>query len=115
MPANRHRRRQIGTPVAIFGNRSAGHGKGSCSHEESSLKDLAPEVFKQSSPHRIAVSLKPSAQQKHRRKSEPFRSAMSMLNFYINRTGRTLGKKQVAVLERAKTELRQVFHKTAGQ
>ena len=77
--------------------------------------DLSQDLFKQSSPHRIAVSLKQSAEKSRRRKSEPFRSAMSMLNFYINRAGRNLGKKQLAVLERAKTELRQVFHRPADK
>ena len=46
-----------------------------------------------------------------RRKSEPFRSAMSMLTFYINRAGRNLSKKQLAILDRAKTELRLAFHR----
>lgn len=75
----------------------------------SDAMDLEPEVFKQSSPRRIAQSLKRSAERSRRRKSEPFRSAMSMLNFYINRAGRKLPKKQRVVLERAKTELRRAF------
>jgi len=73
--------------------------------------DLEPGVFKQTSARRIACSLKQSAQRSRRHKSEPFRPAMSMLNFYINRAGRTLTKRQLAVLERAKTELRALFHR----
>jgi hypothetical protein len=76
---------------------------------ESDALDLQRDVFKQSNPHRIALSLKRSAEQSRRRKSEPYRSAMSMLTFYINRAGRNLPKKQLAVLERAKVELRRVF------
>ena len=78
---------------------------------KSDAMDLQRDVFKQSNPRRIAASLKRSAERSRRRKSEPFRSAMSMLNFYINRAGRKLPKKQLAVLERAKDELRRVFHR----
>jgi hypothetical protein len=77
----------------------------------SNAMDLQRDVFKQSNPRRIAQSLKRSAEQSGRRKSEPYRSAMSMLNFYINRAGRNLPKRQLAVLERAKDELRRVFHR----
>lgn len=73
--------------------------------------DLEPSVFKQSNPRRIALSLKRSAEASHRRKSAPYRSAMSMLTFYINRAGSGLSKKQKGVLQRAKTELRKVFHR----
>jgi len=79
----------------------------------SNAMDLEPDVFEQGSASRIAASLKRSAQRSTRRKSEPFRSAMSMLNFYINRAGRHLGTKQRAVLERAKSKLRQLFHRPA--
>ena len=75
--------------------------------------DLEPDLFKRSDPKAIARSLKRSAERSRRRKSEPFRSAMSMLNFYINRAGRKLPKKQRAVLERAKDELRVAFHRPA--
>ena len=77
----------------------------------SNAMDLQRDVFKQSNPRRIAQSLKRSAEQSRRRKSEPYRSAMSMLNFYINRAGHNLPKRQLAVLERAKDELRRVFHR----
>ncbi|CAN5543903.1 hypothetical protein BH09PSE5_BH09PSE5_25890 [soil metagenome] len=79
--------------------------------ENSDAMDLKGDVFKQSNPRTIARSLKASAERSKRRKSEPFRSAMSMLNFYINRAGRNLSRKQRGVLERAKTELRRAFHR----
>jgi len=71
--------------------------------------DLEPGVFLLEDPRRIARSLKRSAEASHRRKSTPFRSAMSMLTFYINRAGETLPEKRRTVLEEAKTELRKVF------
>jgi hypothetical protein len=82
--------------------------------QESDALDLPPDLFKESDPHAIALGLKHSAEHSHRRKSAPFNSAMSMLNFYINRGGRTLSKKQLAVLERAKDELRALFHRPAA-
>src|SRR5436190_20176462 len=75
--------------------------------------DLEADVFKRADPKAIARSLKRSAERSRRRKSEPFRSAMSMLNFYINRAGRKLPMRQRAVLERAKDELRVAFHRPA--
>ena len=77
--------------------------------QNSDALTLEPEVFKQSSPRRIALSLKRSADSSKRRKATPFQSAMSMLNFYINRAGRGLSAGQKAVLQRAKGELREVF------
>ena len=77
--------------------------------ERSDALDLEKSVFAQKDPHRIALSLKRSAERSKRRKSEPYRSAMSMLVFYINRAGKGLPKRQVAVLERAKGELRKAF------
>lgn len=80
----------------------------------SNALDLDRSVFTWHDPHKIALSLKHSAEHSHRRKSEPYRSAMSMLTFYINRAGDNLGTKQRRVLERAKDELRAVFgRKTA--
>ena len=73
--------------------------------------DLQVDVFKRADAKAIARSLKRSAERSHRRKSEPFRSAMSMLNFYINRAGKKLPMKRRAVLERAKDELRVTFHR----
>jgi hypothetical protein len=76
---------------------------------ESNALDLEPSVFRQTSPRRIAASLKCSAEHSRRRKAKPFQSAMSMLNFYINRAGKNLTARQKAVLERAKHELRRAF------
>jgi hypothetical protein len=75
--------------------------------------DLDRSVFTWKDPKRIARSLKRSAEHSHRRKSEPYRSAMSMLTFYINRAGDNLGKRQRRVLEHAKTELRRLYHRPA--
>ena len=71
--------------------------------------DLEPGVFTQRSARAVAQSLKRSADRSRRRKSAPFRSAMSMLNFHINRAGRTLSAVQKRVLERAKDELRRLY------
>ena len=77
--------------------------------EESHALDLEAGVFTFDDPADIARSLKRSAECSDRRKSEPFRSAMSMLTFYINRAGRRLHASQLARLEAAKDELRALF------
>jgi hypothetical protein len=77
--------------------------------KHSDALDLDRGVFKKSNPRQIALSLKRSAQRSTRRKGTPYQSAMSMLNFYINRAGRSIGAKQKRVLTRAKGELREVF------
>jgi Protein of unknown function (DUF3175) len=77
----------------------------------SNALDLEPGVFKKRNPREVALSLKRSAEQSPRRKASPFQSAMSMLNFYINRAGSGLPAKQKEVLQRAKNELRQQFHR----
>ena len=77
--------------------------------ETSDALDLEAGVFALKDPRLIAESLKRSAEASHRRKTEPFRSAMSMLNFYINRAGSQLSKAQRARLERAKEELRDLY------
>jgi phosphoenolpyruvate carboxylase len=74
--------------------------------KHSNALDLENSVFTWQNPRRIAASLKQSAEHSHRRKSEPYRSAMSMLTFYINRAGTGLSKHQRDVLEQAKDELR---------
>jgi len=79
--------------------------------ETSDAMTLQRDVFKLDDPHKIAQSLKRSAERSHRRKSEPYRSAMSMLTFYINRAGSNLPAKQKRVLQRAKDELRKLFGK----
>jgi len=76
---------------------------------ESDALDLKHGVFKQTSAKKIAASLKRSAEQSTRRKSGAYRSALSMLTFYINRAGKTLPKTQRERLERAKVELRREF------
>ncbi len=73
--------------------------------------DLEEGVFTWQDPKRIAKSLKQSAEQSLRRKATLFQSAMSMLNFYINRAGKNLPVKQKKILERAKVELRKLFSK----
>jgi hypothetical protein len=73
--------------------------------------DLESGVFTQRSPHAIALSLKRSALASQRRKTNPYRSALSMLTFYVNRAGRTLSAARRRRLERAKDELRAVFGK----
>jgi len=77
----------------------------------SNALDLEPNVFTKKSAHRIALSLKRSAERSARRKAAPYQSAMSMLNFYINRAGSGLSKSQKNVLVHAKSELRKIFHK----
>jgi hypothetical protein len=77
--------------------------------ETSDALDLEEDIFKSRSAKRIAASLKHSAEQSHRLKSSPFQSAMSMLNFYINRAGKNLPASRKRVLEAAKAELRRLF------
>ena len=76
---------------------------------ESDALDLDKGVFKQASPKKIAASLKRSAERSKRRKSDPYRSAMSMLTFYINRGGRNLSASRKRTLNKAKDELRAQF------
>ena len=76
---------------------------------ESDAMDLKKGVFKQTSAKKIAASLKRSAEHSRRRKSGAYRSALSMLTFYINRAGKTLPKTQRERLERAKVELKHQF------
>jgi hypothetical protein len=75
----------------------------------SNALDLDRKVFTWKNPRRIAKSLKRSAQKSSRKKGTPYQSAMSMLNFYINRAGRNLSTERRRVLSRAKVELRQLF------
>ena len=79
--------------------------------QTSNALDLESSVFTSASPRRIAASLKRSAEKSRRRKASPFQSAMSMLNFYINRAGRNLPTKQKRILSEAKGELRRLFGK----
>ncbi|PTQ12788.1 hypothetical protein CLG96_01170 [Sphingomonas oleivorans] len=77
--------------------------------ERSNALDLEDHVFALDDPAEIARSLKRSAERSARRKATPFRSAMSMLSFYINRAGRNLPAERRARLEAAKAELRRAF------
>ena len=77
--------------------------------EHSHAMDLEPKVFSKSSPRAIARSLKQAAERSHTRKSAPFRSAMSMLTFYINRAGKQLPAVDRKKLGDAKDELRKLF------
>jgi hypothetical protein len=75
----------------------------------SNALDLEPGVFTWPDPRDIALSLKRSAERSERRRSDPFRSAMSMLSFYVNRAGTSLDPAQRERLEAAKDELRALF------
>jgi uncharacterized protein DUF3175 len=75
----------------------------------SNALDLKRAVFTESSPRKVALSLKRSAEASRRRKGTPYQSAMSMLTFYINRAGKNLPASKKRVLVRAKDELRKAF------
>lgn len=77
--------------------------------EHSDAMDLEDHIFKSDDPREIAASLKHSAERSHRRKAEPYQSAMSMLTFYINRAGDNLSQTERKVLEQSKQELRKAF------
>lgn len=79
--------------------------------QTSDALDLEQGVFSQPDARRIASSLKRSAERSSRRKAEPFRSAMSMLSFFINRGGKNLPAARKRVLEEAKVELRKIFQR----
>ena len=75
---------------------------------------LEPAVFEKDDPKAVAMSLKRSADRSRTRKAGPFRSAMSMLTFYINRAGKNLPAGQKKVLEQAKDELRELYGREPG-
>jgi hypothetical protein len=77
--------------------------------KHSNALDLKRDIFKGKNPRDIALSLKRSAELSKRRKGTPYQSAMSMLNFYINRAGKNLPQRQKQILERTKDKLREVF------
>lgn len=79
--------------------------------KHSNALDLQSKIFTKDDPHAIALSLKRSANKSRRRKGSPYQSAMSMLNFYINRAGDNLSETQKKKLEKVKTELRIVFNR----
>ena len=76
---------------------------------ESNALDLQKGVFSKSDPKAVARSLKRSAERSKRRKADPYRSALSMLTFYINRAGKNLSASRKKALLRAKGELRHAF------
>ena len=82
--------------------------------EESDVLTLEEGVFKKPTPRAVALSLKRSADRSRRRKSEPYRSAMSMLVFYINRAGKGLSKSEKQKLEKAKDALRALYGRDTG-
>jgi len=79
--------------------------------KNSNALDLESGVFTWKNPKKIALSLKSSAELSKRRKALPYQSAMSMLNFYINRAGKNLSRSQKKILEKTKRELRKLFKK----
>jgi hypothetical protein len=83
--------------------------------QTSNALDLEPDVFTKSSARAIAYSLKHSAESSTRRKGGAYQSAMSMLNFYINRAGRNLSPSRRRILERAKQELRKAFGRASSR
>ena len=82
--------------------------------QHSNALDLEQGVFTLEDPKKIAASLKRSAEASKRRKADPYRSAMSMLTFYINRAGKSLTKADRDRLEKAKDELRKAFGRRQG-
>lgn len=92
--------------------RTAGRRWSSSVTRHSNAMDLEPQVFRRS-PREIARSLKRSVERSTRLKSTPFRSAMSMLNFYENRAGRSLSSSRKQAIHQAKDELRKLFGRPA--
>ncbi len=82
--------------------------------ETSNALDLEQGVFGFKEPKKIALSLKKSAEESKRRKGTPYQSAMSMLNFYINRAGKNLSDEHRKTLEQAKIELRKLFQESTN-
>lgn len=82
---------------------------------QSNAMDLEAGVFTKKDPRQIALSLRRSAEASARRKIDPYRSAMSMLVFYINRAGKNLPASRKKILEKAKDELRKLYGKSEGK
>ena len=101
-------KRKIGTDMVTHAAKKKSRWSARVTARSDAL-DLEPKVFRWTNPRRIALSLKRSAETSKRRKGTPYQSAMSMLNFYINRAGKNVPKTRKRVLERAKDELRDVF------
>ena len=122
--ARKSARKGAGKGVRATAARKAGPARRSSSSKQASPKrwsqrvtresdalDLQRGVFTLRDPKRIAASLKRSAESSSRRKTGAYRSALSMLTFYINRAGKTLPKTQRDRLQRAKSELKRQFHR----
>lgn len=104
----RHARTRVADKTETDRGRTNRYWSGEVTRNSNAL-DLERDVFTWDDPQKIARSLKRSAEASQRRKSPPFRSAMSMLVFYLNRAGRNLSDERKGVLERAKNELRREF------
>jgi len=100
------------TPKKRHHSRKTAHRWSGRVTRQSNALDLDGGVFTWKDPKRIARSLKKSAEHSHRRKADPYRSALSMLVFYINRAGKNLPQSRKKILERAKTELKKLFGKS---
>jgi hypothetical protein len=112
--AKMSRRKSVGSARRQTTRRASSHRKATRRWSakvtrESDALDLKHGVFTARDPKRIAASLKRSAERSHRRKADPYRSALSMLTFYINRAGRNLSATRRKVLQHAKVELRKQF------
>jgi hypothetical protein len=111
-PRQRHARAAAAHRNGRSAKKSANQSPKRWSHhvmETSDAMDLEAGIFKTGSAEEIAQSLKRSSTHSRRRKGTPFQSAMSMLNFYINRAGRNLPKSRREVLQQAKRKLREAF------
>jgi hypothetical protein len=103
--------RRPATPAKARPRRKAAKKWSAGVMRRSDAMDLETGVFKKRSARQVALSLKRSAEASRRRKSSPFRSAMSMLNFEINRGGKNLSAERLHVLNNAKVELRKAFNR----
>jgi hypothetical protein len=103
------RRRTARKSTARKSARKSGRRWSAAVTRNSDALDLSPGVFTGKDPKRIAGSLKRSAERSKRRKADPYRSALSMLTFYLNRAGRNLPAARRRTLQRAKDELRRQF------
>jgi hypothetical protein len=106
MPARKHKSSARRSKARTSGRRWSARVT-----RESDALTLKKGVFSKRSPKAIARSLKRSAERSRRRKSDPYRSAMSMLTFYLNRAGKNLPAGRKKILNRAKGELRKEFGK----
>jgi Protein of unknown function (DUF3175) len=102
-------RRRTGRGARKSTARKSGRRWSAAVTHNSDALDLKRGVFTLKDPKRIAASLKRSAERSGRRKADPYRSALSMLTFYLNRAGRNLPAARRRTLQRAKGELRRQF------